>query len=225
MSNNKHVILDLETLGTADNGLSNSAVVSMAAIVFDEDIEYDKLKRVPFERVVDSTFYVKFALDTQKKGQRFERTIDPKTVQWWSEQEPAVRSALKPSDEDEQLNVAMFKFKSFLNEKGCNPKTSKIYCRGQHFDIPILQNIMHGLDMSFHEDVSRYWNWRDLRTALDELVGSDSFKLPNAIESKFIKHDARADVAHELFMLVFARALSSGETTFEEMYKDDISND
>jgi len=216
---NKHCILDFETLGTAIDGLSNQTVVSMAAIVFDEDITIQELMKLSFTEVVNKTFYVKFALSSQKKGERFERTVCTDTLAWWKKQKTEVKKELLPTKNDEHINVAINKFITYLKESECKPKDMKMYSRGQHFDLPILQNLCHTVDIDMHSNIVKYWNYRDLRSCLDELIGSGEFKLPDILENKFIKHDARCDVAHELYMLVFARALAMGEVTTEQLYK------
>ena len=217
----KNIIIDFETIGIAANGNSDQAVVSLAAITFDSDITLDKLKKVPYLKVVDSTFYVKFALNTQRKGERFERTFDPNTLAWWKDQPPEVKKEIIPSSEDEQLNVGVQKFKKYLSDNGCNPKYSKIYSVGQHFDIPIMQSIFHMTGVDFNDTVAKYWNIRDVRTVLDENVGmsNNQFKLPKDIEDSFVKHNAKHDVAYCLYQMVYARALATGEITVEEMYK------
>lgn len=218
---NKHLIIDFETVGTAPDGLSNQAVVSMAAIVYDESVGLEQIKKVPYLKLVDKAFYVKFSLGSQKKGERFERTFDPDTLAWWKEQAPEVKKELLPSSEDEHINVGLQKFKAYLQEKECNPKTTKIYSVGQHFDIPIAQSLFHTCNMEFTDQVSKFWNFRDIRTVLDEHVGmgNSQFKLPPHIEKDFIKHDARHDVVYTLYQMIYARALSSGEISVDEMYK------
>jgi len=217
----KNIIIDFETIGIAANGNSDQAVVSLAAITFDSDITLDKLKKVPYLKVVDSTFYVKFALNTQKKGERFERTFDPDTLAWWKDQPPEVKKEIIPSSEDEQLNVGVQKFKKYLSDNGCDPRTSKIYCLGQHFDIPVMQSICDMTGVDFNQSIAKYWNIRDIRTVLDEAIGmsNNQFKLPKDIEDSFTKHDPKHDVAYCLYQMVYARALALGEITVEEMYK------
>ena len=218
---NKNIILDFETIGTAPDGLSNQAVVSMAAIAYDETIGLKEIKQVPYLKLVDKAFYVKFSLTSQKKGERFERTFDPGTLEWWKNQVPEVKKELLPSNEDEHINVGLQKFKAYLHDKGCNPKTTKIYSVGQHFDIPIAQSLFHTCNMEFTDQVSKFWNFRDIRTVLDEHVGmgNSQFKLPPHIEKDFVKHDARHDVVYTLYQMIYARALSAGEITVDEMYK------
>jgi len=221
----KHCILDFETLGVADDGMSNQAVVSLAAIVFDEDIGLEQLKQVPFLTLVDKAFYVKFALGSQKPGGKFERKFDPDTIEWWKAQAPEVKKELLPSKDDEQINVAIQKFKTYLQEKGCNPKDTKMYAVGQHFDLPLAQSLTHSCGIDFHDKFCKFWNFRDVRTVLDEHVGmsNSSFKLPPHIEKDFIKHRAEHDVVYTLYQMVYARALSSGEITVQEMYKERLN--
>lgn len=86
---------------------------------------------------------------------------DPDTVQWWSEQSAEAQAAFaNPIDLLDGLQL----FAQWLAQVAPNPRDTRIYCHGQHFDIPILEAACHAVGM---EAPWFYRAPRDTRTLFD----------------------------------------------------------
>ena len=210
MSKSISVVLDFECLGVAENGNADSVVISCGLVAFPSDITWNDIKN-KYNEYLDKSKYIKFSIKEQMPGNRFDRTVDPDTLAWWKSQDISVKKELAPSKEDEQLNVGVNQIIKYIKDNGGTPKTTKIYCKGQHFDIPLLASISYAVGVSVQQQIAKYWNMRDLRTAMDELIGQTDLKLSADIESSFLKHNAKHDVCHSMFELIAARALAVGD--------------
>lgn len=86
---------------------------------------------------------------------------DPETVQWWSEQSAEAQGAFSnPIDLAEALQL----FAQWLAQVAPDPKRTRIWCLGTHFDIAILEAAFHACGMKAP------WFYRaprDLRTIFD----------------------------------------------------------
>lgn len=70
---------------------------------------------------------------------------DPDTVQWWSDQSEEAQGAFaNPIDLAEGLQL----FAQWLYQVAPDPKDTRIYCQGTHFDIAILEAAYHACGMA-----------------------------------------------------------------------------
>lgn len=183
-----HIIIDFETLGINPD----SAVLSFACVPF----TFEEPKT--FAEYVESGFYVKFDIPHQMK---LGRKIDQNTVNWWKKQGADAKKILFPSDYDYLLLDGMNSFIRFVRSSGYNKKKSYAWSRGQDFDFPILESILEqvNLDSPFNN-----WKYRDIRTYIDVLSGSDDgqYTLKTGTPEGFVKHDCLHDCAYDACKMV-----------------------
>lgn len=114
-----HVMVDIETLGTAPG----SVILSIGACVFDSEGTTHE-----FEAVIDPRDAVKYGL-----------TIDPDTVCWWAGQsEEARRAVFLPKDDPKlfPLSEALWRFSEWFRSAWVNGQ--QVWCHGATFDVPLL---------------------------------------------------------------------------------------
>lgn len=111
LSKLRHVMIDLETLGTTPD----AAIVSIGAVVFDP--RYGKIS--------EKTFYSELDWENQS------RHICPETQEWWTKQSPEAQEALSGLDD---LDTSLRELASWL------PKDSRVWGNGPTFDISILED-------------------------------------------------------------------------------------
>lgn len=117
----KHVMLDIETLGTG----TNAAIVSIGALTFDP-----MLGQVMDPRDTRA-FHVLIDLEHSKQG----GVIDAGTVKWWMQQSPEARNALFGQDPKayDTLGVALAKFAQWAQG------TTQLWSNGPLFDERIMR--------------------------------------------------------------------------------------
>jgi hypothetical protein len=117
----RHIMLDLETLGTGPNAL----VLSIGAVVFDPDAS-------AFVATPDNCFH--FRLDVGVQQRVLKRDIDADTVMWWMQQPDEARTALRGPGV--HPNHALAAFTSFI---GAN--LDGLWGNGADFDNVILGSL------------------------------------------------------------------------------------
>ena len=154
------VMLDLETLSTR----SHATILIIAGVKFDRNKGISK--EIP-------SFYRRINVKScEEKGMH----IDPKTIQWWQDQDEQIR---KEAFEGERIDI-----KQALQEFGeWFGKSDRIWSNGATFDIPILSEAYARCRLT---PPWKYFQARDTRT-LFELAGITSKDLPkenlhNALE-------------------------------------------
>ncbi len=111
----KHVMIDLETLGTS----ADAVWLSIAAIQFD-----------PYTGQMGERFNVNVDLGQAMK----DRKISPSTLQWWLEQRPEIMKKMFDSPQD--LNEALYTFKEWCETLGIDYP----WGNSASFDLGILVN-------------------------------------------------------------------------------------
>lgn len=202
--------LDVETLGTGHDAV----IVSAAFLVFDFN------EQKTFEDYVNDALYVKFSIKEQKeKG----RTIDPDTLDWWKRQDDVVRRELMPSSRDVSIEEGTRLILEYLAERGIHTAVDKQvikFCRGQDFDIPIMNSLMKIVGKQLP---GAFWNSRDIRTfiAAATLDFNTTSIYKNDREYKTIPgfriHDARHDIAKAVVEMKNVVKLVTGEITTEDL--------
>lgn len=201
----KCYVFDLETLGQQ----KNAVVVSGAFLAFDFK------EQKTFEELLKETFYVKFSVNDQKANHG--RTTDKSTIEWWMKQDPEVKAELAPSKLDMTASQASEAILAYLAQHGIhtgNPKKVFRFCRGQDFDIPILESLMASAG---YELPGAFYNSRDIRTFVSAVIMdlNNTTIYKDNVEYKtlkgFKKHDARHDVAKAVLEMQMAVRLAMGE--------------
>lgn len=184
----KSMIYDFETLGTE---FENSAVVSLAALVFDSS----KFKEgYTYEELLSNVATVKF--DVADQVHNHNRKIDPDTLKWWGELDPEAQKQLKPSDDD----MSISELESWITTVADPEDIERVYTRGNTFDPMFLHSIIG-------RDPYPFWKLRDTRSTIEGMTLfntsiKNGFMVPG-LEDKFIPHDAKHDVTMDVMRLQF----------------------
>jgi len=184
------VIFDFETLST---DRVNPVVLSFAMLNFSESRMLGDMPHT-FEELLDKVDYIKFDVKDQVKN--YNRKIDKETVDWWGQQDEAVRKdQLTPSDDDKSISE-LHDF--FVLNKTTN--ATKYYSRGNTFDPIILDYIMKqtGNNALYH-----FWEIRDSISTIDGLSWGTKLRnnfIPEGCEG-YKKHDPRHDVALDVMRI------------------------
>jgi hypothetical protein len=180
------VILDLETLDTKPT----SIVLSIGMLCVDSDKEYS------FNELVDKGIEVK--LNAYEQGQ-MGRTVSASTLTWWEKQGEEASRVLQPSDKDVSIVDLHSIIKNYLEKNGYDYRNTLLYCRGQSFDFPILENL-------FEETLKgsqpfNSWKARDTRTVIDTLLGTTTGLFNMDEPAEFVKHNALHDCAMDFLRM------------------------
>lgn len=111
----KHVMIDLETLGTN----SNSIFLSLAAVEFELD------------GTMGETFYMNVDL---KSAMRAGLTISAETIKWWLEQRPEIMR--KMFKDTKELETVLMDFFEWCYKRNC----TYFWGNSASFDLGILGN-------------------------------------------------------------------------------------
>ncbi len=156
------MMLDMETMAVSPNAV----VLSLGAVHFN-----------PYGNGYGDKIYFKIDLDDQDK---LNREIDPKTLEWWGEQDPAIMEEAFSEEGRISLVDAMDQFHKFA--WGC----SAFWSHGATFDLVIIENIYRQLGKNLPW---QYWQLRDTRTLFDLGFNPD---MPQGS-----KHDALQDAIRQ----------------------------
>lgn len=169
----RHVMLDLETLGTKPG----CPVISIGAVIFINAPEYRNDK-----------FYVSI---TPKSQEGLMDAPDPETLIWWSKQSKEAQDAVFNDPLAMDIIEALHRFKNFLRSFLINAEDEIIiWGKGATFDEPIIKEAFDRclipIDWTFRNSLC-------YRT-LEEMAKMFNVELP---EFKGVKHNALADAYHQ----------------------------
>ena len=133
-----HVMVDLETMGTAPG----SSIVSIGAVAFD-----------PVRGKLGEEFYRVVSLSSCKRAGL---SIDPDTVGWWMQQSEAARAQLNRADAEELPSVLGW-FAAWWRRQGAQ----FIWGHGANFDEPLLSWAFRACHVAVPW---KYWDARCTRT-------------------------------------------------------------
>jgi hypothetical protein len=187
----KAVIYDYETLSSVP---AEAPVVAMSIYNFD----MDRFTSNPYtlEEIVDNAGFYKFEVSEQV--QKLGRKIDQRTLDWWMEQDKAVRDAMiVPKPDDISVTKLSEIFKSHYN------KGDLVFTRGNTFD-PIITDFMLKA-MGMNPNLHHFADIRDTRSYIDGMsYGSNlinSFTPPELEGKPLNKHDPRVDIALDILRM------------------------
>ena len=179
-------ILDIETLGKE----STTAILSAAIIYvdFSQDFTYQQL--------IDEAVFVKFDAKAQLKAGR---TYDRDTVKWWESQPEEVRKkSYNRSSEDISAEEGLEILRNFYAKN----KKDTIWIRGA-LDNLALDSLAAAYNV---EPVAPWWNYRDVRTAIDLLKETSKrayCDVPGFDKSQVLKHDPVHDCAWDAIQMKY----------------------
>ena len=165
----KHVMIDLETLGTS----ADSVIMSFGAVRFDsESGEMD-----------DEAFYRSISIESNlEKGRR----IDESTLIWWMDQSAAAKKVF--TEPKVSLEEALTEFYDWVG----TDKNTYVWSNGADFDIPMLH---HAVKSFGWELPWNFWNNRCFRT-LKNLPAAKRAAKPEAAVKHNALSDAIAQAKH-----------------------------
>lgn len=133
----KHVMIDLETLGT----VASSVILSIGAVKF--DLESDKMD--------DAGFYASVSIESNLD---LGRRIQEDTLLWWFKQDAAAQQVFH--DPKTTLSEALSDLRDWIGTDDY-----LIWSNGADFDIPMLAHAYSQIGM---EVPWKFWNARCFRT-------------------------------------------------------------
>jgi hypothetical protein len=136
---NKHVMVDLETMGLQPN----AAIVSIGAVHFDKT-------------EILSTFYTPISL---KSCLEHGLTQNQSTIDWWMKQSVEARMAWQTEDAPSLLD-ALSHYTSWLRKIGTDKEIGP-WGNGSDFDNVLMVSAHRALDVDPHW---QFWNHRCFRT-------------------------------------------------------------
>lgn len=176
-SNIKHVMFDIETLGTEPE----SVVTSLGVVAFYKDGE------------VISSFETYFNIQQQLAAGM---TVSGNTLVWWLKQSEEAKNSLVFGQEGRYNGVAdmLINFDLWVADYGLKENTT-YWANGASFDFPILE----GLYSKFGEDGPpwKYYNQRCFRT-IKGLPGANDVKP----KREGVHHDALDDAKFQMDWLL-----------------------
>ena len=133
----KHVMVDLETLGTT----ADSAIMSIGAVSFDLNSDH----------VDDEAFYASISVESNTD---LGRRVQEATLIWWLKQRGAAQSVF--NEPKRSLESALVELSDWIG-----PREVMMWSNGADFDLPMLTHAYRqlGLDVPW-----LFWNSRCVRT-------------------------------------------------------------
>lgn len=146
----KHIMLDLETLGT----VADACIMSIGAVRFDIDSE----------EIDDNGFYASVSIESNLSHKR---RIQEDTLIWWMKQGENAQGVFH--EEKQTLDVALFDLADWIGTGDCH-----VWANGADFDLPMLA---HAFVQCGQEVPWEFWNSNCFRT-YKKLPGAKLIKLP-----------------------------------------------
>ena len=185
-------VFDVETLGKD----SSSVILSMACLYFNPD------EKKSYQELVDSAFFVK--LDAEDQMRRLKRTCKKGTIEWWSKQcDNARNKSFRPSVIDVTAEEAIESLRTWSTQFPNHDKCV-VWARG-NLDQLVLDSLEEQLEV---KPVFYFSRWRDVRTAIDFIIGSTSgytkVEYPGFDAALHVtKHNPIDDCAYDAMQLMY----------------------
>lgn len=169
-----HLMLDIETLGTAPDAV----VISIGAVFFE-----------PSTGETGNRFYRNISLESCIKAGL---TVDASTIAWWMNQGEEAK-ALFNSQEYVSIERGLKSLAEFINRNAQNPNTMNVWGNGPSFDNTIISNLYRKFEMP---RPWAYYNERCVRTIVE--IGLRRGHNPKkTIPFTGTKHNALDDATHQ----------------------------
>lgn len=146
----KHVMLDLETLGT----VADACILSIGAVKFDLDSD----------AIDDNGFYASISIDSNLEHKR---RIQEETLIWWMKQGPEAQGVFHESKQT--LGMALTDLSDWMGTDDL-----QVWSNGADFDLPMLA---HAFTSLRQEVPWKFWNSNCFRT-YKKLPGAKNVRLP-----------------------------------------------
>lgn len=146
----KHVMIDLETLGT----VADAVILSIGAVRFDPDTN----------QIDDAGFYKSISIESNLD---YKRRIQEDTLIWWLGQSVAAQHVFH--EPKETLETSLCEFSDWLGDD-----KAYMWSNGADFDLPMLA---HAFTQCTITIPWKFWNSRCVRT-LKNLDVAKNIKVP-----------------------------------------------
>lgn len=173
----KHIMLDLETLGTA----ADAVILSIGAVKF--DLNSDAMD--------NEGFYASVSIDSNLE---FKRRIQEDTLIWWLKQSPDAQNVFHEAKQS--LPSALEELSDWIGNMDYN-----VWSNGADFDLPMLSHAYTQVGM---EVPWKFWNSNCFRT-YKKLPGAKGAVLPgggvkhNALDDAVSQARSLQSIQHALF--------------------------
>lgn len=185
------IIFDLETLDKVPSAIVLSLGVTSGNW---DDISFDGL----LEHGEEHFFKAK------EQQVKYERTLSTDTVQWWAKQQEDAKRIFKAKNKKSisELPTLLWEYVKKNNLK----KGGQVLTRGNHFDVPIINDIFQQFNMP---ECFPWWMIRDVRSIIDTIYGTCNGYPPNKSlflsemreDHELVKHNALHDTIIDVIML------------------------
>ena len=163
----KHIMLDLETLGTT----ADAVILSIGAVCFDLDST----------AIDDNGFYASLTVESNLAAGR---RISEDTLKWWMKQPPAAQTVFH-----EQKDTLTDGLQHLVDWFG-GDMDYYVWSNGADFDLPMLAHALTSVGLPIPW---KFWNSRCFRT-YKSLPGVKALTLPSMAGTK---HNALVDAYHQ----------------------------
>lgn len=174
----KHLMVDLETLGTT----ADAVILSIGAVKFD-----------PATGEIDNDgFYRSVSIESNLE---YKRRISEDTLLWWLKQGTAAQQVFHEAKED--LHTALVEFSEWIGTDAY-----EMWSNGADFDLPMLAHAYTQLQV---EIPWKFWNSNCCRT-YKKLPGAKEIRVPtigvkhNALSDAYHQAQTVAAIHRQLFL-------------------------
>ena len=173
----KHVMIDLETLGT----VADSCILSIGAVRFDLDTD----------EIDDEGFYASVSIDSNLAHKR---RVQEDTLIWWFRQDVGAQAVFHETKQT--LEDALVDLADWLGDD-----TNHVWSNGADFDLPMLAHAFTSLGM---EVPWKFWNSNCFRT-YKKLPGAKGVRAPetgvkhNALSDAYVQAQTTQMIHRKLF--------------------------
>lgn len=202
MGDVKHIMMDLETMGT----VPGCAILSIGCVVMD----FDTLS-------LGEQFYTHVSLADSLENHFLEEDAD--TKKWWADKTPEARQVLFDANSADapKLVAVMESLNEWLLSIGATVRKTRLYGNGADFDNPILRVAYHAAKVQPFGSKQGFFGGRCYRTlkTLDELFGPTFVapKMERVGEHHNALDDAKSQALHLIEIVRAVRAATLKENT------------
>jgi hypothetical protein len=182
------LIYDYETLGQDPN---SAPLLSIALYAFDDQT----IGELTLQDIVSNCSMYKF--DVAEQITKYNKVVDPSTVEWWSKQSKDAQAVLEPSDDD----VSIVELPNMF-QRMSNVPFERVYTRGNTFDPIFTTRICKDINV---DEPYPWWAIRDTRSLIEGMsYGSsirNTFMPPSVNKADVVLHDPRYDIALDVLRI------------------------
>ncbi len=169
----KHVMLDIETMGTS----ADAAILTVGLAHFDINTG-EIIKRTEFR-------------NPQASQEAIGRRIDPGTVKWWSGQSPEARARLTEPPLYEPVEM-MTRVHQWLSQVCRSQWDLAIWAKGPNFDMMLCRHLCAQINVKWKGHFSREYCVRTMLAIAKAKGWHDILEMENELA-----HGAEADAVYQ----------------------------